>query len=36
VRYEEATTTTDRIKKPKYAYVNKVYKDGNFSALGIG
>jgi hypothetical protein len=36
VRYEESSTSTDRVKKPKYAYVNKVYKDGNFSALGIG
>lgn len=36
VRYEESSTQTDRVKKPKYAYVNKVYKDGDFSALGIG
>lgn len=36
VRYESASESNQLIKKPKYAYVNKVYKDGNFSALGIG
>lgn len=36
VRYETAEESSQLIKKPKYAYVNKVYKDGNFSALGIG
>jgi hypothetical protein len=24
------------IKKPRHVYVNKVYRDGNFSGLGIG
>lgn len=36
VRYESAVTGSDLVKRPKYVYVNKVYKDGNFSALGIG
>lgn len=36
VRYETAEESSQLTKKPKYAYVNKVYKDGNFSALGIG
>jgi len=36
VRYEESTTGYDLLKKPKYVYVDKVYKDGYFSALGIG
>jgi hypothetical protein len=36
VRYESASESNQLIKKPKFAYVNKVYKDGNFSALGIG
>lgn len=36
VRYEESTAGSDLIKKPKYVYVDKVYKDGDFSALGIG
>jgi hypothetical protein len=36
VRYESATESNQLIKRPKFAYVNKVYKDGNFSALGIG
>jgi hypothetical protein len=36
VRYEESTSGSDLIKKPKYVYVDKVYKDGDFSALGIG
>lgn len=36
VRYEESTSGADLIKKPKYVYVDKVYKDGDFSALGIG
>jgi hypothetical protein len=36
VWYEESTSGSDLIKKPKYVYVDKVYKDGDFSALGIG
>lgn len=36
VRYETATSSNDVVKKPKYVYVDKVYRDGNFSALGIG
>lgn len=36
VRYETAEESSALIKKPKHAYVNKVYKDGNFLALGIG
>jgi len=36
VRYEDAVSTNDLVKKPKYVYVNKVYRDGNFSGLGIG
>lgn len=39
VRYEDAVsedTHREQIKKPKYAYVNKVYRDGNFGLLGIG
>ena len=36
VRYEESESSNVLIKKPKAVYVNKVYRDGNFSALGIG
>jgi hypothetical protein len=36
VRYEDAVSTNELVKKPKYVYVNKVYRDGNFSGLGIG
>jgi len=36
VKYETATSTNDIIKKPKYVYVDKVYRDGDFSQLGIG
>lgn len=38
VRYEESVDdpTSTILKKPKHAYVNKVYRDGNFSLLGIG
>jgi hypothetical protein len=36
VRYEESESSSVLIKKPKAVYVNKVYRDGNFSALGIG
>lgn len=36
VRYEDSVTDDTLIKKPKHVYVNKVYRDGNFSLLGIG
>jgi hypothetical protein len=36
VRYEEATDSGTLLKKPKHVYVNKVYREGNFSQLGIG
>jgi len=36
VRYEESVDTNALIKKPKYVYVNKVYRESDFSALGIG
>jgi len=36
VRYEDSVSENELVKKPKYVYVNKVYRDGNFSGLGIG
>jgi hypothetical protein len=36
VRYEESESSSVLIKKPKAVYVNKVYREGDFSALGIG
>lgn len=36
VRYEDSVSGSDLIKKPKYVYVNTVYKEGAFSGLGIG
>ena len=36
VRYEDAVGSSELLKKPKHVYVNKVYRDGNFSLLGIG
>lgn len=36
VRYESAQENNSLIKKPKFVYVDKVYRDGNFSLLGIG
>lgn len=36
VRYEEAVDSNVQLKKPKAVYVNKVYRESNFSALGIG
>lgn len=36
VRYEDAVASNELVKKPKYVYVNKVYRDGDFSKLGIG
>ena len=36
VRYEDAVSSGSLLKKPRAVYVNKVYKDSNFSTLGIG
>lgn len=38
VRYsnENDSETVSMVKRPQYVYVNKVYKDGDFSLLGIG
>ncbi len=36
VRYEDAVSSGSLLKKPKAVYVNRVYKDSNFSTLGIG
>jgi hypothetical protein len=38
VRYEQAVSgsASDLLQKPKAVYVNKVYKDSDFSLLGIG
>lgn len=36
VRYEDSVSGSDLIKRPKYVYVNTVYKEGAFSVLGIG
>lgn len=36
VRYEPAVDSNTLLQKPKYVYVNKVYRDGSFSGLGIG
>ena len=36
VRYEDSVTDDTLLKKPKHVYVNKVYRDGDFSRLGIG
>jgi hypothetical protein len=36
VRYEDSVTDNTLLKKPKFVYVNKVYRDGSFSGLGIG
>jgi hypothetical protein len=36
VRYEDAVDSNVLMKKPKAVYVNKVYRESNFSALGIG
>lgn len=38
VRYEEAVNSTASVsyKRPKYVYVNTVYREGDFSGLGIG
>lgn len=36
VRYEDAVDSSTLLKKPKHVYVNKVYRESNFSQLGIG
>lgn len=36
VRYEDDVDDDTLLKKPKHVYVNKVYRDGSFSSLGIG
>jgi hypothetical protein len=36
VRYEDDVSGNALLKKPKAVYVSKVYKDSDFSALGIG
>lgn len=36
VRYEDAVSSNQLVKKPKAVYVNKVYREGDFSGLGIG
>lgn len=36
VRYEDNVSGSDLVKRPKYVYVNTVYKEGAFSGLGIG
>lgn len=36
IRYEDSVTDSTLLKKPKFVYVNKVYRDGSFSGLGIG
>jgi len=36
VRYQDTVGENVLFKKPKHVYVNKVYKETNFAALGIG
>jgi hypothetical protein len=36
VRYEDAVDSNTLLKAPKHVYVNQVYREGNFSGLGIG
>lgn len=36
VRYEDAVSSNVLLKKPKFVYVNKVYRRTDFSQLGIG
>lgn len=36
VRYESAVDSSTLIKKPKHVYVNTVYSEASFAALGIG
>ena len=36
VRYESSVESSQLTKKPKAVYVNRVYREGDFSGLGIG
>lgn len=36
VRYEDAVSENVLLKRPKFVYVNKVYRRANFESLGIG
>jgi len=36
VRYEDTVSSSTLLKTPKHVYVNRVYREGNFSTLGIG
>jgi hypothetical protein len=36
VRYESAVDSSTVIKKPKAVYVDRVYRESDFSGLGIG
>lgn len=36
VRYESAVDSQTLIKKPRHVYVNRVYRESDFSQLGIG
>jgi hypothetical protein len=36
IRYEAAVDGSDLLKRPRYAYVNQVYREASFSGLGIG
>ena len=36
VRYEDAVDSNQLLKRPKAVYVNRVYKEADFSQLGIG
>ena len=36
VRYEDSVDSNQLLKKPKAVYVNSVYRESDFSALGIG
>ena len=36
VRYEDSVSANELLKRPKAVYVNRVYKESDFSQLGIG
>ena len=36
VRYEDSVSSNELLKRPKAVYVNRVYKESDFSQLGIG
>lgn len=36
VRYEAAVDGNSLLKRPKFVYVNRVYREANFAGLGIG